>query len=792
MMAGKWCLPLNCFKRNSHDQIDNNVSEIDLTNSGLTEVPNNIFLYERTLEQLLLRSNRIKELPRILCNCLALRVLNLSDNQLSTIPDAISCLQSLEHLDLSRNHISNLSVSLRECSKLRVLNLGMNPLHKLPDVVTQLPSLEELFLNDCDLGFIPANLGRLSRLRVLEVRANHLATLPASLARFSNLVRLDIGQNELLCLPPVVKNLTELRELWCDFNPMSNCNDLSQMKFLQHLETGDNLLKAFPAGLQFCVQLVNVTLSCNYIKEIPVEIGSLKSLVTLKLDINELTSLPSTIGQLSNLEELHLSENYLKSLPPSIGYLRKLIILHLDSNYLKQIPPEIGSCIQLRILGLQDNKLKSIPPEIGHLANLRVLSLAKNNLSYLPLSIFKLRRLKSLWLSFNQAMPLTPLCKMYDAETRSHYATNYLLPQKLMSPDTNDEDTNSQKSKDKGRQPFIKFSANVNSTERNSGFTRVPTPYPRRPKKASRSPKEEAETQLILKNEEKENIPEHTSSSIRTAVVRRPAVSSEGEDEYVSITLHETSKELSELLSKGNKEKRAITRSVNDLLLTDLFRPISNTDASYSADSAELSVGDDKPSLQENKDNSDAPSRTASLKNESYIIEKAKIEDVNNYSIVNGGDCDDVIDGFNNYDARLVSNSADVHESSKAEKCVSDPEDGRNGKFWASVAMCTTRSQSVDSASTWTFGRHRNVTVIEVFVERGPEGIGFTLTVNYDGCIVVESVNKSIVVANPDLRSGDKVLQIESVDVINYDLDYVNSILNSCPKSFSLMISRLS
>ncbi|XP_039297707.1 leucine-rich repeat-containing protein 7 isoform X2 [Nilaparvata lugens] len=595
----------------------------------------------------------------------------------------------------------------------------MNPLFKLPDVVTQLTYLEELFLNDCDLGFIPANLGRLSRLKVLEVRANHLATLPASLARFSNLVRLDIGQNELLCLPPVVRHLSELRELWCDFNSMSTCDDLSQMKFLHHLEAGDNLLKKFPAGLHFCDQLVNVTLSCNHIKEIPAEIGSLKSLVTLKLDINELTSLPSTIGQLSNLEELHLSENYLKSLPPSIGYLRKLIILHLDSNYLKQIPQEIGSCIQLRILGLQDNKLKSIPPEIGHLANLRVLSLAKNNLSYLPLSIFKLKRLKSLWLSFNQGMPLTPLCKMYDAETRSHYATNYLLPQKLMSPDTNDEETDSYKSKDKGRQPFIKFSANVNSAERNSGFTRVPTPYPRRLKKASRSPKEETEAQVILKNEKKENVPDRTSSSIRTAVVRRPAVSSEGEDDYVSITLHKTSKELSDLLSKGNKEERAITRSVNDLLLTDLFRPISNTD------SADLSVGEDKPaiSIRNSENTSIVPSRTPSLRNESCISDNTKIQVINDCKSYSFRD---------NFDVMEIHLSSVSQESTDTAKCVSDPEDGRNGKFWASVAMCTPRSQSVDSASAWTFGRHRNATVIEVVVERGPEGIGFTATVNND------------------------------------------------------------
>jgi len=51
----------------------------------------------------LLSDTQIKDLPRPLFQCHELRVLSLSDNEITTLPPAIASLINLEHLDLSKN-----------------------------------------------------------------------------------------------------------------------------------------------------------------------------------------------------------------------------------------------------------------------------------------------------------------------------------------------------------------------------------------------------------------------------------------------------------------------------------------------------------------------------------------------------------------------------------------------------------------------------------------------------------------------------------------------------------------
>lgn len=49
---------------------------------------------------------QIKDLPRPLFQCHELRVLSLSDNEVTTLPPAIASLINLEYLDLSKNSMN--------------------------------------------------------------------------------------------------------------------------------------------------------------------------------------------------------------------------------------------------------------------------------------------------------------------------------------------------------------------------------------------------------------------------------------------------------------------------------------------------------------------------------------------------------------------------------------------------------------------------------------------------------------------------------------------------------------
>lgn len=470
---------LCCVKQGVED-----VQELDYSHQSLSDVPTEVFVYERTLEKLLCNSNHITELPRQLFMCHGLKYLDLSDNELQNIPVAISSLINLQLLNLNRNTLTSIPDTMKALKYLYFLDLSLNPLEKLPDALTNLTALQELYLNDTYLEYLPGNFGRLANLRILELRDNYLMILPKSLSRSTELMRLDIGQNEIQQFPEVIGRFLKLRELWLDSNSLTCISSvIKPLENLIHLEASNNMIEDLSPEIGCCGELVDISLSSNSLTQLPDTIGQLTKLTTLKLDNNRLYSLPESIGQLKNLEELMLMCNYLDKIPSSIGLLRKLQYLNLDENLLRSIPPEIGSCTKLAVLSLRANKLVKIPPEVGHLSSLRVLNLVRNSLTCLPQSLLNCDNLVALWLSENQSKPLVPMHSEVDPQTYEQVLTCFLFPQVPLSPieskldnDKNDVPENHNTSR---HISFVDMKTAPKVPEKPGQLRRAPTPYPK-------------------------------------------------------------------------------------------------------------------------------------------------------------------------------------------------------------------------------------------------------------------------------------------------------------------------
>lgn len=460
------------------------VCELDYSHQSLTDVPTEVFVYERTLETLLCHSNRISELPRQLFMCHGLKHLDLSDNELQAIPTAISSLVNLHQFNISRNTLASLPDTMKALKYLTFLDLSVNPLEKLPDAITNLIALQELYLNDTYLEYLPGNFGRLSNLRILELRDNYLMILPKSLSRSTELLRLDLGQNELQQFPEVIGRFLKLRELWIDNNSLTNIPGvIKPLENLIHLEASNNMIEELPSEIGYCAKLVDISLSANALTQLPDSIGQLSNLTTLKLDNNRLYSIPESIGQLTNLEELMLMCNYIDKMPSSVGLLRKLQYLNIDDNMLRSIPPEIGSCSKLTVLSLRANKLTKIPPEIGHLSSLKVLNLVRNSLSCLPQSLLNCDNLVALWLSENQSKPLVPMHSEVDPHTYEQVLTCFLFPQVPLTPiETkleNEKSENAEPQTSARHISFVDMKVTPKIPEKPGQLRRAPTPYPK-------------------------------------------------------------------------------------------------------------------------------------------------------------------------------------------------------------------------------------------------------------------------------------------------------------------------
>ncbi|XP_047500908.1 protein lap4-like isoform X2 [Penaeus chinensis] len=79
------------------------VEYVDKRHCSLGSVPDDIMRYARSLEEVLLDANHIRDLPKNFFRLHKLRRLGLSDNEISRLPPDIQNFENLVELDVSRN-----------------------------------------------------------------------------------------------------------------------------------------------------------------------------------------------------------------------------------------------------------------------------------------------------------------------------------------------------------------------------------------------------------------------------------------------------------------------------------------------------------------------------------------------------------------------------------------------------------------------------------------------------------------------------------------------------------------
>ncbi|CAH0583078.1 unnamed protein product [Chrysodeixis includens] len=415
------CIPL--FKCNRQ------VECVDKRHCSLPTIPEDILRYSRSLEELFLDANHIRDLPKNFFRLHRLRRLGLSDNEIHKLPADIQNFENLVELDVSRNDIPDIPEDIKKLRALQIADFSSNPIPRLPAGFSQLRALTVLGLNDMSLTSLPSDFGSLISLQSLELRENLLKSLPESLKNLTRLQRLDLGDNDIEELPGFIGELPALEELWLDHNKLQYLPpEIGNLKALICLDVSENKLEKIPEEIGGLCSLTDLHLSQNMLETVPDGIGDLSKLAILKLDQNRLHTLNENVGRCTNLQELILTENFLMELPTSIGNLNELTVLNVDRNTLAEIPLEIGNMTLLGVLCLRDNKLTRLPNELGNCKSLHVLDVSGNRLQYLPYTLVNLE-LKAVWLSENQAQPLLTFQTDRDETTGENVLTCFLLPQ---------------------------------------------------------------------------------------------------------------------------------------------------------------------------------------------------------------------------------------------------------------------------------------------------------------------------------------------------------------------------
>ncbi|KFO08707.1 E3 ubiquitin-protein ligase LRSAM1, partial [Balearica regulorum gibbericeps] len=154
-------------------------------------------------------------------------ILDISKCELSEVPyGAFATCKVLQKkvLIIHTNNLTSLvpkSCSLMSLITVKVLDLHNNQLASLPADIGQLTSLQVLNLERNLLKCLPQSIGDLAQLQMLNVKGNKLKELPATVSGLRSLRTLDISENVLQELPRVLAHIRTLETLTLDASSMT-------------------------------------------------------------------------------------------------------------------------------------------------------------------------------------------------------------------------------------------------------------------------------------------------------------------------------------------------------------------------------------------------------------------------------------------------------------------------------------------------------------------------------------------------------------------------------------------
>ena len=170
---------------------------LDLSGCGLHELPAEVFGLADSLEVLDLTNNALSALPDALPRLHKLRIIFASGNRFTALPEALGRCEALEMVGFKANRIRDVSAAA-------------------------LPArLRWLILTDNEIEALPAEIGSCQRLQKLALAGNRLQALPDAMQDCKNLELARISANRLSALPDWLLALPRLSWLAFGGNPFS-------------------------------------------------------------------------------------------------------------------------------------------------------------------------------------------------------------------------------------------------------------------------------------------------------------------------------------------------------------------------------------------------------------------------------------------------------------------------------------------------------------------------------------------------------------------------------------------
>lgn len=363
------------------------LTELEVTSSGLFEIVSKVFSNMTHLTTLNITHNKVRELSlNTFQDLVNLLILDLSNNKIEVMSsEAFHNLKKLYHLNLSDNKLKSISNNFQGLfNNLRFLSLKNNR-----------------------LKFISANLlSSESKFNILDLTSNDCIDMKLPEQSSSEIQSKIIGN----CIEPL--------QLTCNFGH----EQLASPTFTGYACKVDSLFIEFP---QTKISKLNGEHSKNFgtdsvsgflaigqtMKFLPFQLAQmLPNVKNILIDRSQLTALQKNDFEgFKLLKEIFIRFNNLTSIDPEVFNLQGLEILDLSSNNIQSLPSKLFlKLIQLKSLNLSNNSLQKLPAELLLRKNkIQEFWLNNNKLEIIEIQVIRcLRRALIVDLSNNECIDM--------------------------------------------------------------------------------------------------------------------------------------------------------------------------------------------------------------------------------------------------------------------------------------------------------------------------------------------------------------------------------------------------
>lgn len=273
--------------------------------AGLEIFPQELYSLVDTLEVLDLTDNNLSSLPNDFDRFKKLKRLFLSNNQFNHVPKIFAKLPMLSMIGMRNNKIKIFEENSLPLST-RWLILTDNELESLPEFIGDLKLLQKFMLSGNKLNFLPNSISKCTNLELLRIAANNLASFPISLLSLPKLSWLAYSGNPFCKKHPDSK--IELQTI--------NWNELEIKELLGEGASG-NIYKAIYNNIEVAIKIFKGEMTSDGLPQEEMEIN-----ISMGVHENLIDVLAKVINHPENKDVLMLelipSTFFNLGLPPSL------------------------------------------------------------------------------------------------------------------------------------------------------------------------------------------------------------------------------------------------------------------------------------------------------------------------------------------------------------------------------------------------------------------------------------------------------------------------------------------